>query len=142
MIKRASQVITSRYGYRTHPITKKKKKFHYGVDLRSWSHLTWKPQLIIFPETCKVTRISKTSKWGYKIEYLGLDTGHEFVSLHVKPINITQGRIYPTHSIIGQSHITWYMKQHHEHFEVLKNGLNIDPVDYFILKKIKFKYKR
>ena len=103
MIKRETQIITSKYGDRTHPITKKKKKMHWGVDLRSWSHVTWKPQLIIFPETCKVTRISKTSKWGYKIEYLGLETGHEFVSLHVEPINITQGRIFQRTQLLAKA---------------------------------------
>ena len=142
MIKREKQLITSPFGERTHPITGKKKKFHYGVDLRSISHVTWKPQLVIFPETCKVTRISKTSKWGYKIEYQGLDSDYNFVSLHVKPINISVGQIYPKYSIIGQSHITWYMKQHHEHFEVKrKNGINIDPINYFKKYNIAYEYK-
>ena len=141
MIKREYQIITSKFGTRKHPITKK-KKMHWGVDLRSWSHKTWKPQLVIFPETCKVTNISTTSKWGTKIEYTGLDTGYSFVSLHVKPINIRTGQIYPSHSIIGQSHVTWYMKQHHEHFEVIENGIKIDPEIYFRKQNIKYKYKR
>ena len=153
MIDRKIQLIISGFGWR---ILNGIRQFHKGVDNRSWNLKIWKRQPIIFPEKCEVLRLWR-DKNGGGIAYKGLNSGLIFKSMHIK-VNkdIKPKMVFEKKEIIGYSEKVKGMYEH-EHWEILKKDTEgydlekyckkniyefwIDPVDYYIERKIPYEYK-
>ncbi|MCP4764456.1 MAG: hypothetical protein GY870_21960 [archaeon] len=128
MVKRKRQKITSDFGYR---YRLGKREFHKGIDLRTWNLKTYFQQDIIFPERCEVLELVNSHKWGKGLWVKPLESGYKkLYLLHVNVNkNIKEGNVYEKGDFIGKSMITWYMKQHHLHFETYKEKI-ADPKNY------------
>ncbi len=114
--------ITSKYGYRIHPITHL-KQFHQGIDIDTDKDTI---QSIFYG---KVTKIGYTSILGNFIEV----TGTEYTATygHLSAILITEGvTIYPN-DILAISGTTGRSTGDHLHLTIKKDGNTIDPIKYF-----------
>jgi len=120
--------ITSRYGYRIHPI-KYTRLFHSGVDLVSTYGCNGMP---IQPVTSGyVTRIQNlTSGYGKNITIRHTDSmGNEWISFyaHLSKINVKVGDYVSTDTIIGNVGSTGLSTGPHLHLEIKYKGCTIDP---------------
>lgn len=142
MVNREEQIITSRFGLRKGFLSK-----HYGVDLRTREEETGKPQEIVAPEEIRILDIVYQEKWGYTVVARPLYTSYDELKFtHIIPSAlIKESIVIETGSCIGSAAVTKYMKKkkyyEHLHFETWKDGKAIDPVKYFDLLNIKYKFK-
>lgn len=117
-----SFTITSKYGFRTHPITHK-KQFHLGIDINTDKDTI---QSIFYG---KVTKIGYTSILGNFIEVKG--TEYTATYGHLSAILIKEGvTVYPN-EIIAISGTTGRSTGDHLHLTIKKEGKTIDPIKYF-----------
>jgi len=125
MVDCKKQIITSSYGPR-------KDGFHHGVDLRSYDLTLYKPLAIIFPERCRVLRIWHDG-WGGGLAVKPLETDFDelkFIHVGIRPDIIVDGEYEQGH-IIGYTMLGQLNKKHHLHFESLRVGKSVDPIEYF-----------
>lgn len=119
--------ITSFYGDRYHPISKVFKK-HNGVDLRA----SYEDVLSILDGL--VIDSGENEKSG---KYVVIKHDN-YISkyLHLSKINVTKGEEVYAGNKIGISGNTGASTAPHLHFEILKDGVHIDPIK-FLIKIIK-----
>lgn len=118
--------ITSPYGYRTHPILKK-KKLHTGIDIAVPSGST-----IVAANTGKVIYSGYNGGYGNTII---IDHGGKISTLyaHNSKLLVKVGTEVEKGKAIAKSGSTGLSTGPHLHFEVRKNGQHVDPMGY--LKK-------
>lgn len=120
--------ISSGYGMRKHPITKE-EKMHNGVD-------------IIAPEGTpvyatalgKVRFVEQNFKEGEgRGRYIIIDHDNGFSTLYsqLSGYNITEGKQIKQGDIIGYVGSSGLSTGPHLHYEVMKDGVNVNPEDYF-----------
>ena len=121
--------LSSRYGIRNHPISKKAKK-HFGIDLAAaknrpvYASASGTVTDIIYSKKGYGTHILVRHRFGFQTLY-----GHlEKVLVH-KGQNVKQHELLATVGSSGSS--TGY----HLHYETIKNEIKIDPRPSFNLKK-------
>jgi murein DD-endopeptidase MepM/ murein hydrolase activator NlpD len=114
--------ITSKYGYRTHPITHL-KQFHQGIDINTSKDSIYS----IFYG--RVTKIGYTSVIGNFIEI----TGKEYTATygHLSAILIEEGLTTYPNEIIAISGTTGRSTGDHLHLTIKKGNKTIDPLKYF-----------
>lgn len=126
-IKPVPGKLISSFGMRMHPIHKI-RKMHYGLDFQAD---TGTP--IAAAGDGKVIFAGKSSGgYGYQIE---VDHGFGYVTkyAHLKKggIKVKKGQQVKRGEIIGLTGNTGLSKGPHLHYEIVKDGRKINPIDYF-----------
>lgn len=128
----ANNVVTCKYGMRTHPITGV-YKLHTGVDLRAT-----KGTNIYAANNGTVTTATYNKAYG---NYVVIDHGGGVATLyaHMSKLNVSKGQKVTQGTVIGLVGSTGYSTGPHLHFEVIRNGKYTNPIDEF--KGFKVVYK-
>ncbi len=113
--------ITSRYGYRNHPITGK-NRFHYGIDLRG------KGKNVYSVFSGKVTEVNYGSGSGIHIEITTeYNTEIKIGFSHLSKIFVADGQNLKPGTIIGITGTTGKSTGEHLHFSVKMDGEYLNP---------------
>lgn len=117
--------MASGYGYRIHPIYKV-RKMHWGTD---FSAPTGTP---IYATGDGVVRTYKRSRSGYG-RHIIIDHGFGYETLygHMSEIEVRRGQRVKRGDIIGYVGSTGSSTAPHLHYEVIKDGRKINPINYF-----------
>ncbi len=117
--------VSSKFGYRVHPVTKKSQSFHSGID-------------IFAPKGTKVTAtadgVVKTAAYnnnGYG-NLIILEHEKELSSYyaHLEKILVTPGQRVKKGDLIGTVNSTGMSTGNHLHFEVRRGGKAMDPDEF------------
>ena len=127
-------VITSPYGYRTHPVTGQKDSFHSGLDIaRNASAIKENTPFgapIFAAESGTVTFVGENGGYGNMIEIKG--TRYIFRYAHMTRFTVYEGQYVKKGQILGRIGNTGRSTGQHLHFEVrtLNNQQTLDPMDF------------
>lgn len=114
--------ITSEYGFRFHPILKK-KKFHKGIDLRAAVNTK------VYATAPGVVRYVQHSNKGYgNAIIIQHNMGFETVYAHLNKIKVKNGDIVKKGDIIALTGNTGRSNGPHLHYETRFGGQSIVPV--------------
>jgi len=117
--------MASGYGYRIHPIYKV-RKMHWGTD---FSAPTGTP--IYATGDGKVTTYKRSrSGYGYHI-VIDHGFGYETLYGHMSKIEVRRGQRVKRGDVIGYIGSTGSSTAPHLHYEVMKDGRKINPINYF-----------
>ena len=116
--------VTSKYGKRKHPVTKK-WRFHHGIDLAG----TWQ-------ENIKVSADGVVTFAGYhgsfgKVIRISHNYGIKTTYGHLAKILVKKGQIVSEGQVIGKMGRTGRVDGAHLHYEISINGKSKDPAIYF-----------
>ena len=119
-----NNVVTCKYGMRTHPITGK-RKLHTGVDLRAATGTK-----VYAANKGTVTTSAYSSAWG---NYIIISHGGGVTTLyaHLSKRLVSKGDSVKQGDVIAQSGNTGYSTAPHLHFEISKNGSTYNPLTEF-----------
>lgn len=120
-----SGLLISGYGRRMHPILKVWKK-HTGIDFRA---PIGTPVYATADASVKFCGVSKN---GYG-KHIDLNHGYGYVTkyAHLSKILVNEGQNVKRGDLIGYTGNTGLSKGPHLHYEILHNGVKIDPIDHF-----------
>lgn len=113
--------ISSRYGFRKDPITKR-KAMHKGIDLAGW-HKT----KIYAPSNGVVSKAGRNGGYGNFIE-IKHENGFVTRYGHLAKIQVKVGQTVNKEDVIGLMGSTGRSTSTHLHYEVLHNGKHINPL--------------
>lgn len=116
----ASRVITSGYGWRTWP----QEAFHKGIDLKAYY------TKVRAARSGVVTYAGWLGGYGNAI-VIAHDGGYKTLYAHLSRIMVKYGQQVGTGQVIGISGNTGYSFGPHLHFEITRNGENINPTKIF-----------
>lgn len=118
--------IASGYGYRIDPILKI-RKFHYGIDFTAPSGTD-----VYVTGRGTVSKVGFSRKRGYG-NHIVVDHGFNYKTLyaHLSKIHVKKGDDLDRGDIIGEVGDTGKSTAPHLHYEVMKNGNKINPVNFF-----------
>lgn len=122
----ASGRLTSRYGWRINPITKK-RHFHNGIDIANSPGTKIKAAM-----DGKVLKISYNHIYG-KYVIIRHDNGYQTFYGHLIKVTVEKGKTVLQGEKIGEMGNTGQSTGNHLHFSIYKNGETVDPLLY--LKK-------
>lgn len=117
--------MASGFGYRNDPFTKI-RKFHYGMDF------TAKTGTPIFATGDGVVLKADNSLSGYG-NHIEINHGYGYVTLyaHLSKYNCKRGQKVKRGDIIGYVGSTGRSEAPHLHYEVIKNGEKINPMNFY-----------
>jgi murein DD-endopeptidase MepM/ murein hydrolase activator NlpD len=115
----------SGWGYRIHPIYKI-KKFHYGIDFTASTGTE------IYATGDGVVEQLESSHRGYG-NSLVINHGYGIKTLygHMDHFNVRQGQKVKRGEVIGFVGNTGLSTAPHLHYEVMRNGEKVNPINYF-----------
>lgn len=115
--------ITSYFGYRFHPILRK-RKYHSGVDMSAPSGLS-----ILAADSGVAVFVGWNNGYGKMVI---LDHGSNFSTVygHCSIIQVSQGQTVTKGQTIAQVGSTGLSTGPHLHFEIRKKGVPMDPLVY------------
>lgn len=113
--------ISSGFGYR---MFQQKKRFHKGIDLKAPIGTP-----IYAPENALVLETGYTDKKGHYI-ILEHDEIYQTKYYHLSEISVKKGEAVLVGDPIGKTGNTGLSTAPHLHYEVLKNGVEVDPAEY------------
>ena len=116
--------ITSRFGYRVHPIFQT-TKYHSGVDIAA-SYGT-----AIYAAASGTVTIAESSTGYGNYVTIYHNNGQTTLYGHMSSIAVYAGQTVSQGDVIGYVGSTGYATGPHLHFEVRENGSCIDPLQYF-----------
>lgn len=113
------------YGMRIHPILKI-RKMHFGMDF------TANTSTEIYATGDAVVKEIKRSKRGYG-NHIILDHGFGYETLyaHLSDFNVREGQKVKRGDVIGFVGNTGFSSGPHLHYEVIKNGEKLNPINYY-----------
>lgn len=116
--------LSSRFGYRTHPVTKKRKK-HRGLD---FAVNTGTP---IYATADGAVEVARKSNLGSG-NFLRIQHSHGFSSSfsHMKSFKVRSGEFVEKGQLIGYSGNTGMSSGPHLHYEVRFVGRALDPLNF------------
>lgn len=117
--------IASGFGYRIHPVYKT-QKLHTGID---FSAPTGTP---IYASGDGVVEIAEHKGNGYGI-YVVINHGYKYKTLygHMSKVECKKGQKVKRGDLIGRVGSTGTSIAPHLHYEVIKGGQKIDPINFF-----------
>lgn len=117
--------VASGWGYRIHPIYKT-RRFHYGMDF------TADVGTPIYSTGDGTIKMVKSRKTGYG-NHIKIDHGYGYTTLygHLSKFNVKRGQRVKRGDIIAFSGNTGTSSGPHLHYEVHKNGKQIDPKYFY-----------
>ena len=116
--------ISSNYGYRVHPVTKK-KVFHHGIDLAG----TWQED-ILASASGTVTFAGRAGSFGNVVRVRHA-FGIETVFAHLSKIRVKKGQDVSEGTVIGNMGRTGRTEGAHLHYELRVNGKSLNPQLFF-----------
>lgn len=122
-----SMVITSPFGWRTHPVLGY-QKFHSGVDFAAQCG-----EPIYAVADGVVAHVSSDFSAGNYVDVShGMVGGNSVISeyLHMQAIYVSPGQSVTAGTVLGEVGMTGYATGCHLHFGILQNGVNVDPMGY------------
>jgi murein DD-endopeptidase MepM/ murein hydrolase activator NlpD len=124
VLKPANGTITSGFGYRSHPL-RGGSHFHEGMDIDG---NTGDP-VYAAGDGVVITAGSPESGYGLQVE---IDHGFGYLTkyAHLSSIQARVGQQIKRGEIIGKVGSTGYSTGSHLHYEVIKNGVKVDPAGY------------
>ena len=122
----SSHVVTSRYGYRIHPITGE-EKFHSGIDIDGYGN---EGGAIV---ACDNGTVVSAEWYGGYGNCVIIDHGNGMQTLygHMSSFSVSAGDIVSQGQTIGGLGSTGVATGTHCHLEVFVNGSRVDPAGYF-----------
>ncbi|MDW3211825.1 MAG: M23 family metallopeptidase [Reichenbachiella sp.] len=120
--------ITSNFGERYNPL-KKQKDFHKGIDFAAEVGTP-------VQSTAAGTVISVSSNHGGYGKKIEIEHNEGFITkyAHLSEIKVKEGELVTLGQVIGLSGNTGASTAPHLHYEVLKEGEYVDPLDYFTIQ--------
>lgn len=117
--------VASGWGYRIHPIYKT-RRFHYGMDF------TADIGTPIYSTGDGIVKVVRSRKTGYG-NHIEIDHGYGYTTLygHLSKFNVKRGKRVKRGDIIAFSGNTGTSSGPHLHYEVHKNGKQIDPKYFY-----------
>lgn len=115
--------ISSDYGYRIHPITKK-KSFHTGIDIPAPKNTPARAA-----EKGKVIFAANNGAYG-KTVILDHGGGMSTQYSHLNTIGVSVGNIVLKGDSVGGIGTTGWSTGNHLHFTIMKNGKTVNPLEY------------
>ncbi len=117
--------LASGYGYRIDPIYKV-RKMHHGIDFTAPTGTD------IYSTGNGTISIVKKSRRGYG-NHVIIDHGYGYKTLyaHLSKIDVRRGQKIKRGDIIGAVGSTGKSTAPHLHYEVLKDGVKINPINFF-----------
>lgn len=120
-------VLTSPYGYRTHPITGN-YTFHNGVDL------AWRQGTPIYAsKSGYVTTATYGAAYGYYVTINHMD-GFSSLYGHMTHYVVSSGDFVNQGQLIGYMGSTGWSTGPHLHFTIFYNGTSVNPMNYITLQ--------
>ena len=116
--------VTSKYGKRKHPVTKK-WRFHHGIDLAG----TWQENIKVSADGI-VTFAGYHGSFG-KVIRIRHNYGIKTTYGHLAKILVKKGQIVSEGQVIGKMGRTGRVDGAHLHYEISVNGKSKDPAIYF-----------
>ena len=116
--------ISSNYGYRMHPVTKK-KVFHHGIDLAG----TWQED-ILASASGTVTFAGQAGSFGNVVRVRHA-FGIETVFAHLSKIRVKKGQDVSDGTVIGKMGRTGRTEGAHLHYELRVNDKSLNPQLFF-----------
>jgi len=120
--------ISSGYGERIHPITKK-KKFHRGIDIAA--PLGTEIYSIADGTVRKVNNTFKQGEGYGRFVIVDFDNGTSGLYSQMDSYNVKEGQKVKAGDVIGKIGSSGRSTGPHLHFEIKKDGENVNPADYF-----------
>ncbi|GEM_PF-801874 len=121
-------VISSSYGYRTHPVSGKENVFHYGIDIACPRGTN-----IYAAKGGVVTTATYHASYGYYILINHLDgTSTLYAHCNTGSLKVKKGDTVERGQIIAGVGTTGVSTGYHLHFEVRVNGKTVSPLDYVV----------
>ena len=125
--------ITSKYGYRTHPITNK-RKLHTGVDLKAKVGTS-----IYSPADGIVMKARNFDPGGYgKMITIAHNYGFKTLYGHMSDIYVKEGQVVQKGSLLGLTGNTGQSNGPHLHYEVKFIEKYVQPLDFVYWNKRTF----
>ncbi len=119
-----STYVTSKYGYRIHPIFGT-KKFHSGIDIGAAAGTA-----VLAADGGTVSVATYSSSYGNYVMLYHAD-GTTTLYAHMSSLAVSAGQTVSQGSTIGYVGETGWANGPHLHFEVRKDGATLDPLAYF-----------
>ena len=116
--------VTSKYGKRKHPVTKK-WRFHHGIDLAG----TWQENIRVSADGV-VTFAGYHGSFG-KVIRIRHNYGIRTTYGHLAKILVKKGQIVSEGQVVGKMGRTGRVDGAHLHYEISVNGKSKDPAIYF-----------
>lgn len=121
--KKYNFLLESGFGERLHPVLNE-IRLHTGIDL-----ITEEGVPVVSAEEGVVIKSQLSGAWGNLIVVQHDDTYSTSYS-HLKSMNVKEGDQIKRGQMIGQVGNTGLSTKFHLHFELRKNGVAIDPINY------------
>lgn len=128
--------LTSRFGYRTHPVTGQKNSFHGGVDLVGMKTAAGAGDIITAVRGGVVVRSqivtdkrNATWQWGNYVAILG-DDGATIYYCHLAKRYLSEGQKVQAGDQVGIEGATGQATGQHLHFEVRRGNQRVNAADY------------
>ena len=117
--------IASGFGMRTDPFDKS-RKMHKGMDFSAPRNTP------VYAASNGIIVRADSRSTGYG-KHIRIDHGYSFVTLyaHLNSYNVKRGQTVKKGDIIGFVGNTGRSKGLHLHYEVIKDGRSVNPVNYF-----------
>ncbi len=121
--------LSGEYGIRKHPISNKKKK-HFGIDLAA------APDKHVYASASGTVVSVTYSRSGYGT-HIVIKHRFGFRTLygHLNQVLVSKGQTIEQHELIGTVGTSGSSTGYHLHYEVIKNGVRIDPMYSLQFKK-------
>jgi len=121
--------LSSPFGYRIHPISKKKKK-HFGLDFAAPKH-----KRVFATASGTVVSISHSDK-GYGTHIIIKHRfGFQTLYGHLTKTLVNKGQFVKQHELIGTVGNSGNSTGNHLHYEIIKNEVKVNPIPSLNLKK-------
>jgi murein DD-endopeptidase MepM/ murein hydrolase activator NlpD len=115
----------SGFGFRIDPIYKTRRK-HTGMDF------TADKGTEVYATGDGVVELVETKRWGYgKSIVINHGFGYKTLYAHLSAFNIRQGQKVKRGELIGLIGSTGKSTGPHLHYEVIKNGIKVNPIGYY-----------
>ncbi|SFZ94864.1 Murein DD-endopeptidase MepM and murein hydrolase activator NlpD, contain LysM domain [Flaviramulus basaltis] len=128
-LEKGNYDLRSQFGYRIHPISGGKKK-HFGLDFAAP-----KNKHVFATASGTVVSISH-SEVGYGTHIIIKHRfGFQTLYGHLTKVLVSKGQFVKQHELIGTVGASGASTGNHLHYEVIKNGVKVDPIPSLNLKK-------
>jgi murein DD-endopeptidase MepM/ murein hydrolase activator NlpD len=121
--------ITSRFGFRTDPLTGI-RSFHRGIDIGS------DPERSVYASAAGVVRLAGRNRALGNAVHLAHDAGLVTRYGHLSRIAVQVGQEVEQGQVVGYVGRTGRATGYHLHFEVLREGRPVDPLEYVDLRPL------
>lgn len=118
-------IITSEFGWRNNPIDNTRKK-HKGIDLLTSSQ----HEEVFSTADGVISFVGVGEKYGNYI-IIKHCMGYKTLYAHLEKFYVQVGDNVKIKDTIALSGTTGESTGHHLHYEIIENGINKDPIDYF-----------